>query len=89
MAEVHPRYAGRIDVKNRGRIRVGQKLHRSLEEVALQRSAGRTHEHVGMEGGDQAEFLARFVFAAVRRAKTGEVGILTDEARGRRLSAGV
>ena len=81
--------ARRINVEHGGRIGVGEELHGVLQEVPLQGGIGRADEDVGVEGGDEAEFLARFVFAAVRRAKTGEVGILTDEAGGRGLAAGV
>ena len=50
---------------------------------------GRADEDTRVEGRQQAEFLAGLLLAAVRRAVTGEVGVLAGEAGRRGLAAGI
>ena len=81
--------ARRVDIKHRRRVGIGEERHRVLEEVPLQRGTRRADEDVGVERRDQPKLLACLVLAIVGGAVTGEVGILADEARRRRLAAGI
>ena len=69
-----------IDVEHRRRVVVREELHGVLQVVPLQRRRCRADEDVRMEGGDQAEFLARFLLAAVRPAMPCQIGILPGKA---------
>ena len=65
------RLTRRVDVEHRRRVVVVQVLHDVLQEVPLHRGAGLDHEHVRVERGDEAQFLAIFLLAADARRRTG------------------
>ncbi len=82
-------HAGGVGIEQGRGLVVAQELHDVLHEVALQGSVGLDHQHLRMEGGDQAQLLAVFVLADMGDTEAGQIRVLGREAGGRCLATGI